>query len=378
MKILLVAMCDSVHTARWIGQFEGQEVYFQLFPSTPNRRIHPRIADQMGKRSSSFVRLALTDRLLALPLGVLDLVLGNRLRSYRLARLIKSESWDAIHLLETQHAGYLFHATARRVESLPPVALSLWGSDLVWFGKFDSHRQKIFALLRHVDLIFLECRRDIALATDLGFTGRFTPPLPASGGISDVEGWSPSTPPSERQAIVVKGYTGFVGKADVAMRVIKDLKEVILERPIHFYSASFVMTLRLKYMRLRSGLDLHVHRKKSLSHEQVLELFRSARVSLSLSLSDGLPGSMREAAWTGAFPIESAGSCVCEWTEDGAGVLLVDPQHPSEVANALVRALTDDDLVDRAASVNTHLIHQLDSKAVSTAALEQYRLLIHP
>ena len=40
-KILIVAMADSVHTARWLRQFDSDEIEFVLFPSTPHRRVHP-------------------------------------------------------------------------------------------------------------------------------------------------------------------------------------------------------------------------------------------------------------------------------------------------------------------------------------------------
>ena len=44
-KILIVAMADSVHTARWLRQFDSDEIEFVLFPSTPHRRIHSLIGE---------------------------------------------------------------------------------------------------------------------------------------------------------------------------------------------------------------------------------------------------------------------------------------------------------------------------------------------
>jgi len=43
-KILIVAMADSVHTARWLEQFENSGYEFLLFPSSPHRRVHPKIS----------------------------------------------------------------------------------------------------------------------------------------------------------------------------------------------------------------------------------------------------------------------------------------------------------------------------------------------
>jgi hypothetical protein len=376
MRILLVAMCDSVHTARWVEQLHGSEVEFVLFPSTPNRRLHPRLKMRILDTSDRLVTMNKRDRILAFPLGLLDLVLGNRIRSRRVAHVLRTGTFDMVHLLETQHAGYLFHEAKKKGVPDIPVALSLWGSDLNWFGHMAKHRSRIADTLSKVDWLFVECQRDVELARGFGYKGKVSPPIPASGGVgtlADISGFDDSRPPSERTSIVVKGYTGFVGKADVALRVLGSLATQLRGRPIHFYSVSVFMSLRLRLVRRKTGLDIRTHRKKTLSHHEVLELFRSARISLSLSLSDGLPGSMREAAWTGAFPIESKGSCVCEWTQSGIGVLVVDPNNDQEITDAVLRALEDDDLVDRAVEINRGMVLGLATEKVRETTLGQYR-----
>lgn len=376
MRVLLVAMADSVHTARWIGQFDGSEVEFTLFPSTPNRRTHTFIKSQLRMSQQKLIRIRRSDRFLAFPLGLIDLLVRNRIRSRRLAALLRNESFDLVHLLETQHAGYLYASTARFPKPKTPVLLSLWGSDLNWFGKFEGHKRRIIEILRLVDLLLIECQRDVELAKKFGYVGVVSDPIPASGGLgvrleSSERGAFPQ--PSTRRALVIKGYTGFVGKARVAARVVSRLRRELVSYEIHFYSVSFLMSLGLHVLRLRTGLKLRIHRKKTLSHEEMLAMFRSARVSLSLSLSDGLPGSMREAAWTGAFPIESKGSCVCEWTPADSGVMVVDPLNEDEVATALRRALNDDELVDRAVEINRNFVRRLVDEDVRELSLRQYR-----
>ena len=56
-KILVVAMADSVHTARWLEQFEGAEYEFLLFPSSPHRRIHPKISRLLSSDSTMNIAL---------------------------------------------------------------------------------------------------------------------------------------------------------------------------------------------------------------------------------------------------------------------------------------------------------------------------------
>lgn len=379
MRILLVAMCDSVHTARWIAQLQDSGFSILLFPSTPHRRIHPLLIQMLGAKGSNFIQMRRTDRCLALPLGLIDLVTAKRIQGWRLRRLLKNTHFDAVHLLETQHAGYLYRrATAKGSPSLP-VALSVWGSDFAWFIQNSRHRSRIAGVLGVVTLLFIECRRDELLARQLGYSGEYSRPIPASGGVGQLSTLTALTVlnrPSLRNSIVVKGYTGFVGQASASIRAVVHNSVLLRGFKIHVYSCSLWMVVKLKLVRKRTGLDIRPYRKKSLSHTDVLALFRQARVSLSLSLCDGLPGSFREAVWTGAFPIESIGSCVREWTSDEHQARLVDPTNLPDVVDALRQALTDSNMVDRAWKSNAALATQLSSEVTTANVLIEYERML--
>ena len=60
----------------------------------------------------------------------------------------------------------------------------------------------------------------------------------------------------------------------------------------------------------------------------------------------------------GAFPIQSYTACANEWIEDGKSGFLVPPEDPHIIAEALRRAVTDDDLVDQAAKINYETAQQ--------------------
>ena len=103
MKVLVIAMCDSVHTARWIAQFAHSEIRFTLYPSTPHRKLHSQIRKLLASPTGAFVRVRRVDRVLALPLGLADLILRNRLRSFILRNLIVREKFDIVHVLSLIH-----------------------------------------------------------------------------------------------------------------------------------------------------------------------------------------------------------------------------------------------------------------------------------
>ena len=115
-KILIVAMADSVHTARWLRQFDSDEIEFVLFPSTPHRRIHDLICEHKQVKRISSLRISRFMTIGALPLGILDLLFNNFFRSKLLAREIKTFQPDIIHIMETQHSGYLANKALKKVE----------------------------------------------------------------------------------------------------------------------------------------------------------------------------------------------------------------------------------------------------------------------
>lgn len=379
MRILIVAMCDSVHTARWIAQLEGSGISLVLFPSTPHRRLHPIIAQMLRDPQSGLLRMRRSDRYLALSMGLLDLLTARRLQGWRLRRLLKEQHFDLVHLLETQHAGYLYSRAMSKDARRGPVALSVWGSDFAWFIKNSRHRALITKVLTFVTFLFIECKRDELLAREMGYTGECSQLIPASGGLGELNLTNASNSlarPSSRTSIVVKGYTGFVGQASTSIKAVVKSAGYLREFKIHVYSCSLWMMMKLILIRRKTGLDIRPYRKKSLSHEEVLAMFREARVSLSLSLCDGLPGSFREAAWTGAFPIESVGSCIDEWVVGKHQVRLVDPKEFQTVVDALQEALTDSEMVDRAWQSNAALSTKLSTNVTTANVLVEYRRVL--
>jgi glycosyltransferase involved in cell wall biosynthesis len=92
------------------------------------------------------------------------------------------------------------------------------------------------------------------------------------------------------------------------------------------------------------------------SNLEMRELFSKARVSISLSISDGLPGALVEAMWAGAFPIQSKDSAAGEFLRQGENGFVVDPWDLKSIEIALREVLLSDDLVDEASNINMRLL----------------------
>jgi hypothetical protein len=106
-RVLVVAMLDSIHTARWLGQFKDAEIEFLLFPSSPHRRIRPELKALIASRSRARYRPQVGGRWFAFPLWFADKELRNLLRGTILKMAIKDFRPEFVHALELQNAGYL-------------------------------------------------------------------------------------------------------------------------------------------------------------------------------------------------------------------------------------------------------------------------------
>ena len=362
-------MVDSIHVARWIGQFEPTEVKFILFPSGPNRRVHPKILEMVesGKSFDNQIRIVPFGGKLSLPLWAIDRFFGDRIRGLLLRRVLKTALPDFVHALEFQHAGYVtMRALAAKSITTPFIATN-YGSDIYWFQQFPKHKAKIQAILDRADLYSAECQRDYLLAKNLGFEGADLPLGPNAGGVELTVDRSDFLAPSKRKTIAIKGYHGWVGRALVAIEAVESLQHDLRDYEIVVYSANLKVARRALQIGKKLGLKVSVHKKNSLSHQEVLDIFGKARIYVGLSLSDGISTSLLEAMSMGAFPIQTSTSCADEWIIPGKSGVLIRNLNADEVLSAMKLALDNDALVDEAVEINREA---LKSKA-NAEALKQ-------
>lgn len=369
-RVVLVCMVDSIHVARWIAQFEPSEVEFTLFPSTPNRRVHSRIKDMIAKNGN--IKIVPFGGKLSIPLWGMDLIFSDYVRGFLLRPILKRDQPDFVHALELQHGGFI---TSRALEDetiKTQFIATNYGSDIYWFQQFPKHLTRIKKLLARADRYSAECNRDVDLAKKYGFTGEVMPVFPNAGGFTEEQLNRPLTPTAERKVIAIKGYEGWVGRASIAVEALYSLTKELADFKIIFYSCN-AKTIRLvKKLKRKTGLNIEWHGKGALSHNQMLDLFASARIYVGISLSDGISTSLLEAMAMGAFPIQTSTACVNEWFTNGETGLTLEHVGPKALADLLVVALADPDISNKCISTNRGTIIQ---KASIRKAKEQAQLI---
>ena len=300
-------------------------------------------------------------------LAVLDKFVSNRLRGNLLKQVINKFDPEILHAVETQGAGYISLEALDKAKNKPFFILTLWGSDLFWFRKFNRHKTRLMSLLPLVDLLSMECERDVEIARDLGFTGKFFPPFPVTGGYEiavEING-NTETKTSARRVILVKGHTRFVGRATQALQAIEELSDQLMVYQVIVYSADPKAKRLAKLIAKQKGLSIKVFGRGQIAHQDLLKMFESARIYVGVSLSDGISVSLQEAMVCGAFPIQTDTSCAAEWIVNEKSGFIVSPNDHNGLVRAIRTALEDDEFVDSAVQINYEVAHKrLDKSKV--------------
>ncbi len=385
MRILFVAMAESVHTARWISQLEGQGWDIHLFPSIDWGTTHPDLRNvtiyhsfygkqNSGSKTLKFRGIPVCSELIA--------SIGRRaskkmLPDYRVSQLkhlIKKLQPDLIHSIEIQAAGYLtLDARKEYKGQFPPWIVTNYGSDIYLFGRLTEHADKIKAVLAACDYYSCECQRDVQLAKQMGFRGEVLPVLPNTGGfdLTRAAQLKQPGPTSARRLILLKGYQSWAGRALVGLRAIALCANELQGYRIAIYLATPEVKIAAELLSQSTGLPIDLI--PLCSHDEMLRWYGRARVYIGLSISDAISTSLLEAIVMGAFPIQSCTSCADEWIVDGEMGFIVPPEDPEPIAAAIRRALSDDALVDRAAELNTQLASErIDQKIIRPQVIAMY------
>jgi len=103
-------------------------------------------------------------------------------------------------------------------------------------------------------------------------------------------------------------------------------------------------------------MKITTHNRGTLSHAQVLDLFRTSLIYVGHSLSDGISNSVLEAMSMGAIPIQTCTSCADEWFLDGKTGFLVEPNDSESINAAVISVLESNFDSDRARSENYKVV----------------------
>ncbi len=429
MKILFVADGRSPIALNWIGYWttRDHEIFlastFPCNPDLPFARVDfvpaafsqaksPSPTSSVKKKSPLWGAATLKLRMgVRHWLGPLTLPKS----AARLNEIIAEVRPDLIHAMRVPYEGMLAATAKNLADDFPPLLISIWGNDFTLHApSTPSMRFYTLFAMQAADALHADCHRDIRLATTYWDFDANLPSivLPGGGGIDQSVFYPPqktvpersgaqsterplgkdgiserrssSTPPlrlrseTNKEPLVInpRGFRGYVRNDTF----FKSIPLVLKERPeVKFICPTMAGENQAEAWIQELGISKSVELTPPLAREQLADAFRRAQILVSPSTHDGTPNSLLEGMACGCFPIAGDLESIREWITPNVNGLLIDPSNAKELANAILRALNDDDLRAQAIEENQKIIASRAEYGHSMAQAEGfYKKLIRP
>jgi len=120
-----------------------------------------------------------------------------------------------------------------------------------------------------------------------------------------------------------------------------------------------------------SGVGDAVEFPGRVPHAELPGLLRRRSLYVSAVRTDGVSASLLEAMATGCFPIVCDNAANRHWVENGVNGLLVAGDEPERYAEAIVAAMRDDELREKAARLNRSIVEERADSTKNMRAIER-------
>ena len=243
------------------------------------------------------------------------------------------------------HAGLLDHR----------LVVSTWGNDFTLHAPSSPLMTHYTRWTMQVaDAIHPDCQRDIRLAHEWGFdASKPTLVAPGNGGIRTDMFYAPAKPVEEPIILNPRGFRPYV-RNDMFFKAIP----LVLEK---HPNAKFVCTgmagedeaiRRIRELRVEKSVEL----LGLIPSNQMADVYHRAQILVSPSIHDGTPNTLLEGMACGCFPVAGDLESIREWITPNENGLLFDSNDPQSIASALVEAIEDKTLREKAAGLNREII----------------------
>lgn len=274
-----------------------------------------------------------------------------RRASERLRGFIERVKPDLVHAMRIPYEGML----AADAYTGIPLIVSSWGNDFTLHAsstRLMSHYTNW--TMQVADALHADCQRDVRLAKEWGFeAGKPTLVAPGNGGVRGNIFYPPAKLVEEPVIINPRGFRPYVCNE----AFFKAIPLVLEKQP----AAKFIFALMagesqaVQWTR-ELGIGHAVELLPPLSHSEMADAFRRAQIVASPSVHDGTPNTLLEGIACGCFPVAGELESIREWITPDKNGLLFDATNPRSIAEALISAIENKNLRDKAAGPNQDMI----------------------
>ncbi|MBI5826033.1 MAG: glycosyltransferase [Chloroflexi bacterium] len=366
MRLLFVTDARSPISQNWMRFFakRGDEVYIATtFQSAgmdfPVRQMVftpvafsavKKQTSRPGSASSRTLGLRTLIRQWFGPLTIPRSAAARKLRAF-----IQEVQPDIIHAMRVPYEGMLTAYALSGLVARPPFLVSIWGNDFTLHAPSTPLMGRCTRLtMSMVHALHADVERDIRLAREWGLSGeKATLVAPGNGGVRSDVFYQPNELVKNPIIINPRGIRPYV-RNDV---FFKSIPLVLAKRS----DARFLCTGMqgeaqvMEWMR-ELKIEHAVELLPLIPHAEMGAVFRGAQIVVSPSIHDGTPNSLLEGMACGCFPVAGDLESIREWITHGQNGLLVNPNDPQSIADAILLGLKSEDLRRDAAGLNANMI----------------------
>ena len=383
MRILFLADGRSPIALNWIAYFieSGDEVHLvSLYPcqtDLPFASVRwlptPFLGSEIAAQSS---QATLLRRLLPArwrtKLRQQLVPLGLSRPAQQLRQWIEALQPDLVHAMRIPYEGMI----AALAKPPCPLLISVWGNDLTLHVAANSLIRKLTRhTLAQADGLHTDCVRDQRLAREWGFAqDKPAIVLPGAGGVQR-HLFHPGEN-TKKQPIVVnpRGLRAYV-RNDTFFGAIPIVRQAM--PTVRFLCPAMQGEPEAQRWLQREQVAEAVELLPRLGRPEMAALFQQAAITVSITEHDGTPNTLLEAMACGSFPIAGDLESLREWINPGVNGDLVSPSDRQGLAFAILCALENEQLRQKAQAINQELIAQrADYARVMPQARDFYRLML--
>ena len=359
MKILYVVDARSPIATHWIRHFSqrGDEVHiassFQCSLDFPIKSLEiipvafssvKRPTQRPGTASARTLGLRTAIRHWFGPLTIRRA--AQRLRGY-----IEHVQPDIVHAMRIPYEGMM----SADAYNGTPLIVSIWGNDFTLHAPSTSLMSHYTRWTMQVaDALHSDCHRDVRLAREWGLSEEKAHLVtPGNGGIRSDVFYPPEQPVENPITINPRGFRPYV-RNDAFFRAIP---LVLAKHP----NAKFICALMAGEPQAEDwirelGIGGAVELLSPLPHTKMADVFRRAQIVVSPSVHDGTPNTLLEGMACGCFPVAGDLESIREWITPDENGLLFDSNNPQSIADAVITAIENKNLREKAAGLNREII----------------------
>lgn len=389
LRILLIADGRSPITRRWISMLNPLGHHISLVSSYPcpplkgveNLYIIPLAFSSFGGSQAGGKRLKRSAGIITHFRPVAQKLrhwLGPwtlGLKAGELQRIIKTERPDILHAMRIPFEGML----ASSIPSGIPLIISTWGNDFTLHAPSTPRMRALTRkTMQKVSALLSDTRIDVKRAAEWGFDPH-KPSLivPGNGGIN-LDELSTAIARVAKSIVPTvlnpRGLRSYV-RSDT---FFKSIPAVLRALPnTQFLCTSMAGQPEAERWVNALGIKENVQLLPFLTQEELWREFARAHVSVSISSHDGTPNTLLEAMAAGCLPICGDLPSIREWITAGENGLLVNPQDPKALADAILLGLTSPQLQSSSARLNAWIIKdRIDVETIRASVDQLYKDVI--